>query len=139
MLEPALILFFPALMAYAAASDLLSMTISNKISLALMAGFMVFALWMGLGTMTIAWHWAMFAVVLVAGFTLFAFGVIGGGDAKLAAAIGAALGFPGVLPALFFAALAGGVLAAIAGLRGQREVAYGPAFAAGVAMALVVR
>ncbi|MCG8590358.1 MAG: prepilin peptidase [Proteobacteria bacterium] len=80
-----------------------------------------------------------FAACFLLGLFLFWLGAWGGGDAKLAAAIGAALGFPGVLPALFFAALAGGVLAAIAGLRGQREVAYGPAFAAGVVMALVVR
>ncbi len=110
MLEPALILFFPALMAYAAASDLISMTISNKISLALIAGFMIFAVWMGLDYTAIAWHWAMFAVVLAAGFTLFAFGVIGGGDAKLAASTALWFGWEHTLIYFVLAALLGGLL-----------------------------
>ena len=44
MLEVVRLLLFPALMAFAAASDLLNMTISNRISLALVAGFAVLAL-----------------------------------------------------------------------------------------------
>uniref|UniRef100_UPI003F7A77EF hypothetical protein n=1 Tax=Salmonella enterica TaxID=28901 RepID=UPI003F7A77EF len=39
-----LLVLFPFLMAYAAASDLLTMLIPNRISLALVAGFTVFAL-----------------------------------------------------------------------------------------------
>ena len=49
----ALLTIFPALMAYAAASDLFTMTIPNKISLALVVAFPEIALWlpraMGLG------------------------------------------------------------------------------------------
>ena len=37
VIETALLLVFPALMAYAAASDLLTMTIPNRLSLALVA------------------------------------------------------------------------------------------------------
>ena len=37
------LLLFPALMAFAASSDLLTMTISNKVSLALAAGFLILA------------------------------------------------------------------------------------------------
>ncbi|MCB1459250.1 MAG: peptidase, partial [Nitratireductor sp.] len=68
MLDLALILFFPFFMAFAGASDLVSMTISNKVSLALMAGFMLFAWMIGLSYEAIAWHWAMFALVLFIGF-----------------------------------------------------------------------
>ena len=39
---------FPALMAFAAASDLLTMTISNRVSLALVAGFLALALLSGM-------------------------------------------------------------------------------------------
>ncbi|MBL4726478.1 MAG: prepilin peptidase [Rhizobiaceae bacterium] len=85
MLDTLLILFFPFFMIFAAASDLVSMQISNKISLALMAGFMVFAVWMEMDLVTIGWHWAMFGIVLLVSFTLFAFNIVGGGDAKLAA------------------------------------------------------
>ena len=43
ILDVARLLFFPALMAFAAASDLFTMTISNRVSLALAAAFL--ALW----------------------------------------------------------------------------------------------
>ena len=110
MLNLALILFFPFFMAYAAASDLVSMTISNKISLALIAGFMAFALYIGMPWSEIGWHWAMFAVVLLAGFALFAFGVIGGGDAKLAAATALWLGWEHVVLYVLTASFFGGLL-----------------------------
>ncbi|MFZ0122843.1 MAG: peptidase, partial [Xanthobacteraceae bacterium] len=56
MLEVVRLLLFPALMAFAAASDLLNMTISNRISLALVAGFAVLAVVCGLNPQTIAAH-----------------------------------------------------------------------------------
>ena len=80
-----------------------------------------------------------FGVCFVVGLVLFGIGAWGGGDAKLAAGVGAALGSPAVFPALLFTAVVGGLLAAIAGLRGERDVAYGPAFAVGTAIALVTR
>ncbi|MCE3256318.1 MAG: peptidase prepilin type, partial [Nitrobacter vulgaris] len=48
-LDVARLLLFPALMAFAAASDLLTMTISNRVSLLLAAGFLVMALLSGMG------------------------------------------------------------------------------------------
>ncbi len=113
MLEILLILFFPFFMAFAAASDLVSMTISNKVSLALMAGFMVFAFWMKMDYATIGWHWVMFAVVLSGGFSLFAFGIIGGGDAKLAAATALWLGWEHTMSYFIIAAFMGGALTLI--------------------------
>ena len=110
MLDLALIFFFPFFVIYGAASDLFSMTIPNRITLALMIGFMVMALWMKMDWVTIGWHWAMFALVLTITFTLFAFGVIGGGDAKLAAAIALWMGWEHSLVYFLLAAFLGGVL-----------------------------
>ena len=113
MLENGLLYFFPFLMIYAAASDLFTMTISNKVSVLLMAGFMTFAIWMGMDLQTILWHWAAFATVLLAGFTLFAFGIVGGGDAKLAASTALWFGWGYLLDYIFVASMIGAVLTLI--------------------------
>lgn len=110
MLDTALVLFFPFFMAFAGASDLVSMTISNKVSLVLMAGFMIFAFLIGMPWEAIAWHWGIFAVVLLVGFALFAFGAIGGGDAKLAASTALWLGWEHSMSYFVIAAFLGGVL-----------------------------
>ncbi|MEX0819214.1 MAG: prepilin peptidase [Pirellulaceae bacterium] len=74
---------------------------------------------------------------LAIGYTLFRFAKFGGGDAKLIVAIGALLGPVGLLIVLFWMALAGGVLALLAMVRGQRDYAYVPAIAAGYLAYLV--
>lgn len=74
---------------------------------------------------------------LLIGYGLFRFAKLGGGDAKLIIGIGAMLGPVGLLIALFWTALAGGVLALIAMCRGQRDYAYGPAIAVGYAAYLI--
>jgi prepilin peptidase CpaA len=107
------LLLFPALIAFAASSDLLTMTISNRISLALAAGFLVLALLSGTSLAIIGMHLAAAAVVLTIGFTCFAFGWIGGGDAKLAAAIALWFGFDYLLEYLVYASLFGGALTMI--------------------------
>jgi prepilin peptidase CpaA len=104
------LLVFPGLMAFAAASDVVTMTISNKVSLALIGGFLVVAVFSGLGGSDIALHLAAGASVLMAGFVCFACGWIGGGDAKLAAATALWFGFEGLLSYLFAASLLGGAL-----------------------------
>src|SRR6266567_4528455 len=104
------LLLFPALMAFAASSDLLTMTISNKVSLALAAGFLVLAPAAGMGIGEIGMHAAAGFTALAVAFCLFACGWIGGGDAKLAAATALWLGFDQLLPYLFVASLLGGAL-----------------------------
>ena len=104
------LLLFPTLMAFAASSDLLTMTISNRISLALAGGFVVLALVVGLPMTTVAWHLAAGALVLTAGFVCFSQGWIGGGDAKLAAATALWFGFDYLMPYLLYASLFGGAL-----------------------------
>jgi len=101
---------FPALMAYAAASDLLTMTIANWISLVLVAGFFIVAVMLGLPAASIGLHVAAGLVVLAVTFSMFAAGWIGGGDAKLAAATALWLGFAQLADYLLMAAILGGVL-----------------------------
>ncbi len=101
---------FPAMMAFAASSDLLTMTISNRVSLILVGGFVALAAIGGVSAADVLAHLAAGCVVLVAAFGLFARGVIGGGDAKLAAASALWLGFDHLLPYLVYASLLGGVL-----------------------------
>ncbi len=104
------LLFFPALMAFAAVSDLLTMTISNRVSLLLMAGFAVAALLAGMPMQEVLQHGAAGLIVLVASFACFAMGWIGGGDAKIASAAALWLGLPDLLNYLLYASLFGGAL-----------------------------
>lgn len=101
---------FPFAMAYAAASDLVSMTISNRLCLSLVASFALCAALLGLGLDVIAWHLAAGLIVLVVSFGLFAAGWIGGGDAKLAAATALWFGFDQLLPYLLLSSFGGGLL-----------------------------
>src|SRR5262245_55523137 len=101
---------FPALMAFAAASDLFTMTISNRISLALVAGFALLAAFGGMSLHDVGTHLGAGAIVLAFAFTFFAMGWVGGGDAKLAAVIALWLGFTWLFDYLIYAALAGGAL-----------------------------
>jgi prepilin peptidase CpaA len=104
------LLFFPALMAFAAASDLFTMTISNRVSLALAAGFLALALLSGMGLTDILLHLGAGAAVLVVAFACFALGWVGGGDAKVAAAAALWFGFGHLMNYLVYASLFGGVL-----------------------------
>ncbi len=106
----ALLFVFPAAMAYAAASDLVSMTISNRLCLVLMATFAVCAAMLGFGWVELGWHLAAGGLVLAVCFGMFAAGWIGGGDAKLAAVTALWFGFDQLMPYLTIAALGGGVL-----------------------------
>lgn len=101
---------FPALMAFAAASDLFTMTISNRVSLALAAGFLLLALLSGMGFHDILTHLGAGLTVLAVAFACFAFGWIGGGDAKVAAAAALWFGFGHLLNYLLYASLFGGAL-----------------------------
>ena len=104
------LLLFPALMAIAASSDLLTMTISNRISLALAGGFFLLAIVSGMSLYAIGMHMGAAAIVVTIAFICFARGWIGGGDAKLAAATALWFGFDYLLDYLIYASLFGGAL-----------------------------
>ncbi len=101
---------FPALMAFAASSDLITMTISNRVSIVLLAGFFALALMSGMALTEVLSHVGAGALVLVVSFGFFARGWIGGGDAKLAAATAMWLGFGYLMNYLVYASLLGGAL-----------------------------
>jgi prepilin peptidase CpaA len=104
------LLLFPGMMAFAASSDLLTMTISNRVSLILIGSFFALALMWGMPVAEIGIHVGAALTVLAVSFTFFACGWIGGGDAKLAAATALWLGFDQLLNYLVFASLFGGIL-----------------------------
>ncbi len=111
MLSEAIALtLFPATMAFAAASDLLTMTIANRLSLLLVAGFAVIAALNGTTGAALLSHLGTGGAVLAIGFLCFARGWIGGGDAKLAAATALWLGFGHLFDYLIDASLLGGAL-----------------------------
>ena len=101
---------FPAVMAFAATSDLFTMTIANRVSIILVAGFALLAALTGMGVSDLLSHVGAAAAVLAMGFTFFAYGWIGGGDAKLAAATALWFGFAHLVDYLLYASLFGGAL-----------------------------
>lgn len=110
MTDTARLLLFPAMMAFAASSDLFTMTISNRVSLILVGGFFALAFWSGTSPNDVLSHVGAAFSVLAVTFVFFARGWIGGGDAKLAAATALWLGFDHLMEYLLYASIFGGIL-----------------------------
>jgi prepilin peptidase CpaA len=111
MLKDLLILtIFPGAMAYAAATDLFTMTVPNRLALVLVISFFVLAPFVGLSLTDIGLHVGLAALALAVTFVLFSFGWIGGGDAKLFAATCLWLTPATILVYSIYAALLGGAL-----------------------------
>jgi prepilin peptidase CpaA len=110
ILDLARLMLFPALMAFAASSDLFTMTISNRVSLALAAGFVILAVASGMGWSDILSHIGAGAIVLAVAFGCFAMGWVGGGDAKVAATAALWFGFAHLMNYLLYASIFGGAL-----------------------------
>ena len=108
--EILVIVALPLLLAAAAGWDLASFTIPNFLTLAFAAAFAIFAVAAGLSPAVIGWHLLAGMIGLFIGFTLFALGYIGGGDAKLFAAVALWLGLNDMLPYALLASLLGGLL-----------------------------
>lgn len=86
MAELVILILFPGLMALAASMDIFTMTISNRISIALIAGFVPAALLIGMPLPDMGMHALAGGAMLIVGFALFCCRFIGGGDAKVFAA-----------------------------------------------------
>ena len=110
MIDAALLVLFPLLMAFAAASDLVTMTIPNRVSALLAAGFAALALALGMPVAEALNHFGAAGLVLAIGFVMFGLGWVGGGDAKLAAATALWLGWGALFDYALVAALLGGLL-----------------------------
>jgi len=116
--ELLVIVALPLLLAAAGIYDLASFTIPNFLTAALLLVFVLFVPAAGLSLAAIGWHLLAGLVGLVLGFSLFALGYVGGGDAKLFAATVLWLGFKDLLPYALVASIAGGVLTLVVlGLR----------------------
>jgi prepilin peptidase CpaA len=83
MVTAAILVIFPLCMAMAAFSDLLTMTIPNRVSVVLIASFLAIAPFAGLSPQDILMHLGAGVIVFAVCFALFAFNVMGGGDAKI--------------------------------------------------------
>lgn len=114
MTEAAIFVVFPLCLAFAAFSDFFTMTIPNRVSVILLGAFVLVAPLAGLDLTTIAMHLAAGLAVFSVCFTLFAFNVMGGGDAKLltASAVWFGLTFS-LVEYLVYVSFVGGVLTLI--------------------------
>jgi prepilin peptidase CpaA len=93
MIVAAILVIFPLCMAMAAFSDLLTMTIPNRVSVVLIASFIALAPLAGLSLQEILIHIGAGAAVFAVCFGLFAFNIMGGGDAKILTASAVWFGF----------------------------------------------
>lgn len=110
LLHLSLLAFFPTLMALSASMDLLTFSIPNRLCAALALGYLVFAALLGVSAIDILLNLSCALAILTAAFVMFSLGWIGGGDAKLAAATAAWLGWTAILDYGLAAALFGGIL-----------------------------
>lgn len=111
MLEAIIFVVFPFCMFFAAVSDVLSMKINNVVPLLLLGTFLFVAPLTGMAATEIGMHLLAGFVVLCLTFALFAFGGMGGGDAKLIAASVVWMGIsPSLITYLMAITLIGGQL-----------------------------
>ncbi|MGC1861488.1 MAG: prepilin peptidase [Methylocystis sp.] len=110
MFDSLALLVFPLLMIFAALADLFTMTIPNRVSLVLIAAYLLLALYLRLPLATVGLHLSCGLAMLALTFTMFQMGWIGGGDAKLAAATALWLGWPSLFEYGLAASLIGGAL-----------------------------
>ncbi len=111
--------FFPTVMALSASMDLLTFTIPNRLCLTLAVGYLILAVMLGVPAVDILLNISCGLAILVMTFVMFNLGVIGGGDAKLAAATAAWLGWTAILDYGLAAAIFGGILTLV--LLGARK------------------
>ncbi len=130
MIEAAILVVFPFAMLHAAISDMLSMTILNRVSLLLIGTFVIVAPLAGMEFSQIMMHFAAFALVLAVCFCFFASGVMGGGDAKLLAATSLWFGMSlDLMVYLLISSAVGGILTlAILRFRGSAVAVYAGQF-----------
>lgn len=111
MLAYLILMTFPVAMAFAAANDLFTMKIPNRISLALIGGFVAIALITRMPLETLGLHVVIAVAVLIATFTLFSLNMLGGGDAKLMAAGALWMGPDHIIEFVAYVTIFGGILA----------------------------
>ena len=123
-------------MIFAAMMDLFTMTIPNRISIILVAAFLIAAPVTGMAWEQFFVHVGTGVAVLAIGIALFAFGLLGGGDAKLLAAASLWIGFDYLGQYMFMVVLMGGALSIVLlAYRGMSAAAMASWPALGTALA----
>jgi prepilin peptidase CpaA len=102
----------PSLMIIGAMTDATTFRIPNWLTGLTAALFFPMALVTGMPMLEFGWHLLAGAILFALGYLLFAFGLFGGGDAKMMAAAGLWFGTGHSMDFLIMTSLAGGVLAA---------------------------
>jgi prepilin peptidase CpaA len=139
VLEVLLLVWLAAMLVIAAAIDIRTFTISNRLNLAVAAGAPLY--WLSIALTP----WPGMAIQLATGAMVFALlacafyaGMMGGGDVKLAAALALWFSPGGTIKFLVLMSLAGGVLTIALlgwhrarGREGRPEIPYGVAIAFG--------
>ncbi|HTO33654.1 MAG TPA: prepilin peptidase [Pararhizobium sp.] len=111
MTVAAIFIVLPLCLAFAAFSDLFTMTIPNRVSAILLGSFFLVAPLAGLALPMIGMHVVAGLIVFTGCFTLFALNVMGGGDAKLLTAGAVWFGFNNSLfEFLLYVSIFGGLL-----------------------------
>lgn len=113
MVAAVVVLTFIALMILAAVSDLRFFRLPNRLVIAVALLFIAGILVTAMPPQLVLWHVFAGALVLLAGFALFSARIIGGGDAKLMAAVALWMGWSKLAVFLLYTALAGGILAIV--------------------------
>src|SRR5207247_505290 len=113
VLEVAVLTVLPGAIALAAALDLFTMKIPNRLSAVMVLAFLPLGLLAGLEPWEFLDHVGAGLIGLLLGVLLFIPGWFGGGDAKLMAAIALWIGLDNLLPYVLYVALAGGFIASL--------------------------
>jgi prepilin peptidase CpaA len=122
MTEAIIFVILPLCLAIAAFSDLFTMTIPNRIPAILLGAFVLVAPLSGLSLTMIGVHLGAGLAVFVVCFALFAFNVMGGGDAKLLTASAVWFGFNiSLFEFLVYVSALGGVLAVVVLMMRKQE------------------
>lgn len=100
-------------MIFAAMMDLFTMTIPNRISIILLGAFLIAAPLTGMEWEQFFMHLGTGFAVLAIGIAMFAFGLLGGGDAKLLSAASLWIGFDYLGQYMFGVVLLGGLLSVL--------------------------
>jgi prepilin peptidase CpaA len=111
LVASACLVVFVGLVLFAALSDIATMEIPNWVSIAVAALFPLAAFLAGFSALQIGVHVGIGFLVFLAGFGLFALGILGGGDVKVIAAASIWTGAAALSPFTFATTLAGGGLA----------------------------
>jgi prepilin peptidase CpaA len=122
MIDAAILVLFPFCLTLAAFSDLLTMTIPNRVSAVLFVSFLLIGSLVGFDLVQIGLHIAAAAAVFAVCFCLFTANVMGGGDAKLLTASAIWFGFDASLAAfLLYVSVFGGLLTLLVLLLRRQE------------------